>query len=47
MIESILRAHGLRTGLYTQYMPQDTLPVLRDFPKAVGADLLALRGKKA
>lgn len=39
--------YKLRTGLYTQYMPQDTLPVLRDFPKAVGADLLALRGKKA
>lgn len=38
--------YKLRSGLYTQYMPQDTLPVLRDFPKAVGADLLALRGRK-
>lgn len=38
--------YKLRTGLYTQYMPQDALPVLRDFPKAVGADLLALKGRK-
>lgn len=38
--------YKLRTGLYTQYMPSETLPVLRDFPKAVGADLLALRGRK-
>jgi CubicO group peptidase (beta-lactamase class C family) len=38
--------YKLRSGLYTQYMPQDALPVLRDFPKAVGADLLALRGRR-
>lgn len=38
--------YKLRTGLYTQYMPQEALPVLRDFPKAVGADLLALKGRK-
>ncbi len=39
--------YKLRTGLYTQYMPQEILPVLRDFPKAVGADLQAMRGQKA
>lgn len=39
--------YKLRTGLYTQYMPQDVLPVLQDFPKAVGADLLAMKGRKA
>jgi CubicO group peptidase (beta-lactamase class C family) len=32
---------GLRTGLYVQYMPQDKLPILKEFPKAVGADLTA------
>jgi CubicO group peptidase (beta-lactamase class C family) len=31
----------LRTGLYTQYMPQDALPILAEFPKAVGADVTA------
>jgi CubicO group peptidase (beta-lactamase class C family) len=29
----------LRTGLYTQYMPQDALPILAEFPKAVGTDV--------
>jgi hypothetical protein len=35
---------ALRTSLYVQYMPQEKLPVLAEFPKAVGADLSA-RGK--
>ena len=30
---------GLRTSLYVQYMPQSKLPILKEFPKAVGADL--------
>lgn len=30
---------GLRTSLYVQYMPQSRLPILKEFPKAVGADL--------
>lgn len=30
---------GLRTSLYVQYMPQDKLPILSEFPKAIGADL--------
>ncbi|WP_374527791.1 serine hydrolase domain-containing protein [Novosphingobium sp.] len=30
---------GLRTGLFVQYMPQEKLPILEEFPKAVGADL--------
>jgi len=38
---------GLRTSLYVQYMPQDKLPILSEFPKAVGADLTALQAKKA
>lgn len=38
--------YRLRSALYTQYMPPDQLTVQRDFPKAVGADLLALRGRK-
>lgn len=38
---------GLRTGLYVQYMPQDRLPILAEFPKAVGLDLLAGKGKPA
>ena len=38
---------GLRTSLYVQYMPQDKLPILREFPKAVGADLTAMAAKKA
>lgn len=32
---------GLRSGLYVQYMPQDTLPILSEFPKAVGQDLMS------
>ena len=31
----------LRSGLYVQYMPQDRLPILREFPLAVAADLTA------
>lgn len=38
---------ALRTSLYVQYMPQDRLPILREFPKAVGADLTAMQEKKA
>ena len=38
---------GLRTSLYVQYMPQDKLPILREFPKAVGADLTAMSARKA
>lgn len=34
---------ALRTGLYVQYMPQDKLPILKEFPVAVGADLTAMR----
>ena len=30
----------LRTGLYTQYMPQEALAILAEFPKAVGSDLV-------
>ncbi|HCF24680.1 MAG TPA: serine hydrolase [Novosphingobium sp.] len=37
----------LRTGLYVQYMPQDRLPILAEFPKAVGSDLQAGKGKPA
>jgi CubicO group peptidase (beta-lactamase class C family) len=32
---------GLRSSLYVQYMPQSRLPILKEFPKAVGADLAA------
>ena len=38
---------GLRTGLFVQYIPSDKLPILKEFPKAVGADLTALAVKKA
>ena len=38
---------GLRTSLYVQYMPQDKLPILKEFPKAVGTDLTAMAAKKA
>ena len=38
---------GLRTSLYVQYMPQDKLPILKEFPKAVGADLTAMQARKA
>ena len=37
---------GLRTSLYVQYMPQDKLPILKEFPKAVGADLTAMAARK-
>ncbi len=30
---------GLRSGLYVQYMPSNKFPILKEFPKAVGADL--------
>ena len=35
----------LRTGLYVQYMPQDTLPLITEFPQAVAADILAGKGR--
>ncbi|MFO1255901.1 MAG: serine hydrolase domain-containing protein [Sphingomonadaceae bacterium] len=38
---------ALRTSLYVQYMPQQRLPILREFPKAVGADLTAMKERKA
>ncbi|MBS3927689.1 MAG: beta-lactamase family protein [Sphingomonadales bacterium] len=38
---------ALRTSLYVQYMPQNRLPILSEFPKAVGADLTAMQAKKA
>ena len=40
--------HGLRGGLYTQYMPSEAYSVHADFPTAVIADLKAMapRGKK-
>lgn len=37
----------LRTGLYVQYMPQDQLPIMREFPEAVGADITAGKGRQA
>ncbi len=36
---------GLRTGLYVQYMPQETLPLITEFPQAVAADILAGKGR--
>ena len=33
---------GLRTSLVVQYMPQEQLPILKEFPQAVGADLTAM-----
>ena len=38
---------GLRTSLYVQYMPQEKLPILKEFPKAVGADLTAMQARQA
>ena len=38
---------GLRTSLFVQYMPQEQLPINREFPKAVGADLTAMAARKA
>ena len=37
---------GLRAGLYVQYMPSDRLPILKEFPLAVGADLAAMAAAK-
>ncbi len=37
---------GLRTSLFVQYMPSEKLPIGKEFPKAVSADLAA-RGKNA
>jgi CubicO group peptidase (beta-lactamase class C family) len=33
---------GLRSSLYVQYMPQSVLPILSEFPAAVGSDLKAM-----
>lgn len=38
---------GLRTGLFVQYVPSNKLPILKEFPKAVGADLTAMQARKA
>ena len=37
---------GLRAGVYVQYMPSDSLPIQRDFPLAVLADLAAMQQAK-
>ncbi len=37
---------GLRAGVYVQYMPSDALPIQRDFPTAVLADLAAMQAGK-
>lgn len=37
----------LRSGLYVQYMPQDTLPLMSEFPRAVAADIIAGKGRSA
>ena len=39
--------YGLRTGLFVQYIPSDQLPILKEFPIAIGADLTAKAAKKA
>ena len=39
--------YGLRTGLFVQYIPSDELPILKEFPIAIGADLTAKTTKKA
>lgn len=36
---------GLRTGLYVQYMPSDSLPLITEFPQAVAADIIAGKGR--
>ena len=38
--------YGLRSGLYTQYMPSEAYPVHADFPNAVMADLTAMAPAK-
>ena len=35
----------LRTGLYVQYMPSETLPLITEFPRAVAADIIAGKGR--
>lgn len=37
---------GLRAGVYVQYMPSDALPIQKDFPQAVLADLAAMQPGK-
>jgi CubicO group peptidase (beta-lactamase class C family) len=37
---------GLRTGLWTQYMPSEAYPIRDEFLAAVDADLAAMRAKK-
>ncbi len=37
---------GLRAGVYVQYMPSDSLPIQKDFPQAVLADLAAMQHAK-
>ncbi|AOL95293.1 serine hydrolase domain-containing protein [Porphyrobacter sp. LM 6] len=37
---------GLRTGLFTQYMPAEAYPIRDEFLAAIDADLKALRDKK-
>lgn len=36
---------GLRMGLYVQYMPSDSLPLITEFPQSVAADLFAGKGR--
>jgi hypothetical protein len=38
---------GLRSGLFTQYMPSDSYPIREEFETAMKADLKAMRGKQA
>ena len=38
--------YGLRTGLFVQYIPSGELPILKEFPAAIGADLTAKTAKK-
>jgi CubicO group peptidase (beta-lactamase class C family) len=37
---------GLRTGLFTQYMPAEAYPIRDEFLAAIDADLKSLRDKK-
>jgi hypothetical protein len=34
---------GLRAGVYVQYMPSSALPIGEEFPKAVLADVSAMK----
>lgn len=36
---------GLRAGVYVQYMPSESLPIQKDFPLAVLADVAAMGGR--